>query len=140
MGHDMIPGAPPSRMNLPAAAPEVFGAMVNLSVQAENKLPADLASLVKIRASQINGCPYCLAMHTSEAREAGVSEQRLGSLSGWRDAPLYSDSERAALALTEAMTVLADEQVPKRSSLKWPGTSTSQCSSGDKSGDTVKIK
>jgi AhpD family alkylhydroperoxidase len=112
MGNDTIPGASPSRMNLPAAAPKAFGAMVEFSTQAESELPADLASLVKIRASQINGCAYCLALHTGEARKAGVSEQRLGSLSGWRDVPLFSDSERAALALTEAMTLVAGERVP----------------------------
>jgi len=112
MGNDAIHTAPPARMNLPAAAPDVFGAMVTFATQAENELPADLASLVKIRASQINGCAYCLAMHTGEARAAGVSEQRLGSLSGWRDVRLFSDSERAALALTEAMTLVAGEQVP----------------------------
>jgi AhpD family alkylhydroperoxidase len=112
MGHDPINSTSPSRMNLPAVAPEVFGAMVDFSTQAEAGLPTTLACLVKIRASQLNGCSYCLAMHTEEARAAGESEQRLSSLPEWRRTPLFADSERAALALTEAVTLVATERIP----------------------------
>lgn len=67
-----------------------------------------LLHLVKTRASQINGCAYCLDMHTKDAREAGESEQRLYTLSAWRETPFFSERERAALALTEAVTRIAD--------------------------------
>src|SRR3546814_11104027 len=68
--------------------------------------------LVKIRASQINGCANCLHMHTREAREAGESEERIYLLDAWRESPLYSDRERAALAWTEALTRLPDAHAP----------------------------
>jgi AhpD family alkylhydroperoxidase len=67
-----------------------------------------LMELVKLRASQINGCAYCLDMHTKDARAAGESEQRLYVLSAWREAPFYSERERAALAWTEAVTRIAN--------------------------------
>jgi AhpD family alkylhydroperoxidase len=71
-----------------------------------------LLELVRTRASQINGCGYCLDMHTKDARAAGESEQRLYALPAWREAPFYSGRERAALAWTEAVTRLADAPVP----------------------------
>ena len=71
-----------------------------------------LIELVKIRASQLNGCAYCLDMHTKDARAAGESEQRLYVLAAWREAPFYSERERAALEWTEALTVLARDGVP----------------------------
>jgi AhpD family alkylhydroperoxidase len=70
-------------------------------------LEASLKELVKIRASQINGCAYCLHMHTAEARQAGEVEERLYLLDAWRESPLFSDRERAALGWTEALTRLA---------------------------------
>ena len=70
-----------------------------------------IAELCKTRASQINGCVFCLAMHTAEAREKGESEARLHLLAGWREAPCYSPAERAALALTEALTVIGHDGV-----------------------------
>lgn len=73
-----------------------------------------LLELVKMRASQINGCAFCLDMHSKDARAAGESEQRLYVLDAWREAPLYSDRERAALDWTEAVTRVADTQVPDR--------------------------
>lgn len=111
MEHDTVPGAAQARMNLPAVSPEIFSAMMNFSSRAEAGLPAGLACLVKIRASQLNNCAYCLAMHTAEARAAGESEPRLGSLPHWRRAAVFTGSERAALALTEAMTLVAGERV-----------------------------
>lgn len=75
-------------------------------------LGEDLLALVKIRASQINGCAFCLDMHGREARLAGVDERRLDVLAGWREAPgLYSEREQAALALTEAVTLISESGV-----------------------------
>jgi AhpD family alkylhydroperoxidase len=75
-------------------------------------LDRSLLELVKLRASQINGCAHCIDMHTKELRAEGESEQRLYLLSTWRDSPFYSKRERAALAWTEAVTLVADNQVP----------------------------
>lgn len=72
-----------------------------------------LLELVKIRASQINGCGYCLEMHTREARAAGESEVRLHLLAAWRESPLYTERERAALAWTEAITLIAKAGAPE---------------------------
>ncbi len=71
-----------------------------------------LRELVRIRASQLNGCAYCIDMHTKDARAAGESEQRLYALPAWREAPYFTSRERAALAFTEAVTLLADGHVP----------------------------
>ncbi len=71
-----------------------------------------LLELVKLRASQINGCAHCIDMHSKELRADGESEQRLYLLSAWRESPFYSERERAALAWTEAVTLVADSQVP----------------------------
>ena len=75
-------------------------------------LEESLLDLVKIRASQINGCAYCLDMHTIDARVSGETEQRLFNLDVWREAPFYSDRERAALAWAEAVTLLTEGHVP----------------------------
>jgi AhpD family alkylhydroperoxidase len=71
-----------------------------------------LLDLVKMRASQINGCAFCLDMHSKDARRNGETEQRLYLLDAWRESPLYSDRERAALAWTEALTLIADTHAP----------------------------
>ena len=71
-----------------------------------------LTELVKIRASQLNGCAYCIDMHTKDARAKGETEQRLYALPAWREAPFYSARERAALAFAESVTLLADTHVP----------------------------
>ncbi len=71
-----------------------------------------LLELVKMRASQINGCAYCLDMHSKDARALGETEQRLYLLNAWREAPFYSERERAALEWTEAITLIAGKQVP----------------------------
>ena len=71
-----------------------------------------LLELIKIRASQINGCAFCIDMHTIDARAAGESEQRLYVLDAWREAPFYSHRERAALAWTEAVTLVSETHVP----------------------------
>jgi AhpD family alkylhydroperoxidase len=75
-------------------------------------LPAGLIELVKMRASQINGCAYCLDIHSKDARKHGESEQRLHLLSAWRDSPLYTPAERAALAWTEALTSISSGHAP----------------------------
>lgn len=97
----------------PAKYPAVYRAMLGLSAGLENStLERALIELVKIRASQINGCGFCLDMHTKDARLEGETEQRLYLLSAWREAPFYSDRERAALAWTEAVTRLENQHVP----------------------------
>lgn len=75
-------------------------------------LEPSLLDLIKLRASQINGCAYCVDMHSKDARTAGETEQRLYNLSVWRETPYYTDRERAALAFTEAVTLIADKRVP----------------------------
>ena len=90
-----------------------FGrAMLNLSAEVEAKLDRPLFELVKIRASQINGCAYCIDMHTKDARRAGETEQRIYALNAWRETPFFSDRERAALEWTEHVTRVADAHVP----------------------------
>ncbi|TKH03697.1 carboxymuconolactone decarboxylase family protein [Peribacillus simplex] len=75
-------------------------------------IDSTLIELIKIRASQINGCAYCLDMHTKDARAMGETEQRIYCLSAWRESPFYSDSERVALELTEAVTAISANGVP----------------------------
>jgi AhpD family alkylhydroperoxidase len=87
-------------------------AMLNLSAEVEGKLDRRLFELVKIRASQINGCAYCLDMHTKDARHAGETEQRIYALNAWRETPFFSERERAALEWTEHLTRIADLHVP----------------------------
>jgi AhpD family alkylhydroperoxidase len=87
-------------------------AMFALSSEATAKLEPKLFELVKTRASQINGCAYCLDMHTKDARHNGETEQRLYGLSAWRETPFYTDRERAALEWTEAVTLVSDSHVP----------------------------
>ena len=101
------------RLNAFAAAPEPMKAWLEYGRSVQKLgLEQSLMELVKIRASQINGCAFCLDMHTAAARKAGETEQRLYLLDTWRDSPLYSDRERAALAWTEALTRLADTGAP----------------------------
>jgi AhpD family alkylhydroperoxidase len=78
----------------------------------ESGLEESLIHLVKMRASQINGCAFCLDMHSHDARRQGETEARLYLLNAWRESPLYSDRERAALAWTEALTLIADGHAP----------------------------
>ena len=87
-------------------------AMMALSNQAKASLDRRLFVLIEIRASQINGCAYCIDMHTKEARAAGETEQRIYALNAWRETPFFTDRERAALEWTEAVTRVADTHVP----------------------------
>jgi AhpD family alkylhydroperoxidase len=75
-------------------------------------LESQLLELVKMRASQINGCAYCIDMHSKDARASGETEQRLHALNAWRETPFFTDRERAALALTEAITLVAETHMP----------------------------
>jgi AhpD family alkylhydroperoxidase len=90
-----------------------FGrAMFALSSEAEAGLERPLFELVKIRASQLNGCAYCIDMHTKDARLAGETEQRIYALNAWRETPFFTDRERAALEWTEAVTRVGETHVP----------------------------
>ncbi|MCQ8829318.1 carboxymuconolactone decarboxylase family protein [Streptomyces malaysiensis] len=101
------------RMQFAKAAPEVYKAMVALDAAARKDVDPKLAELVKTRASQLNHCAFCIDMHTKDARAAGESEDRLYLLNAWEEAvDLYTEKEQAALALTEAVTVLTDGFVP----------------------------
>ena len=87
-------------------------AMFALSSEVTDNLDRTLLHLVEIRASQINGCAYCIDMHTKDARLAGETEQRIYALSAWRETPFFTDRERAALEWTEAVTRVGDTHVP----------------------------
>ena len=101
------------RLDYFSAAPEVVRAMVTMQRCVDNlSLERGLVELVKIRASQLNGCAYCIHMHSTDARKHGESEMRLYLLSAWRESPLYSERERAALEWTETLTLIAQTQVP----------------------------
>ena len=101
------------RLNPYQAAPDAMKAVAALETYVKGSgLEASLIELIKMRASQINGCAYCLDMHARDARANGESEQRLYLLDAWRESPLYSDRERAALAWTEAVTLGSQTRVP----------------------------
>ncbi|HET6157608.1 MAG TPA: carboxymuconolactone decarboxylase family protein [Dongiaceae bacterium] len=101
------------RLNPYQASPETIKAVVALEDHLVNSgLERSLYHLVKTRASQINGCAYCIHMHTRDARADGEAEERLYLLDAWRESPLYSDRERAALAWTEALTLIAETHAP----------------------------
>jgi AhpD family alkylhydroperoxidase len=101
------------RMNFYQAAPETVNALMALENQVTSTgLEQSLIELVKTRASQINGCAYCINMHTQDARKHGETEQRLYLLNAWREAPAYTERERAALAWTEAVTLISETHAP----------------------------
>src|SRR5690348_832336 len=98
-----------ARLNAFQAAPDLMKAVLALSDASKaSSLETSTKELVKIRASQINGCAFCIEMHTREARALGETEERIHLLPGWRESPLYTDRERAALAWTESLTLVAD--------------------------------
>ncbi|MFF5977701.1 carboxymuconolactone decarboxylase family protein [Streptomyces olindensis] len=110
-----IPSIP--RVALKEKTPDVSAAMGSLHAAAvsaaqDAKVEPELLELVRIRASQINGCAFCLDLHTKDARRAGETEQRLHTLAAWRETPFFTARERAALALTEAVTLVHDGRVP----------------------------
>jgi AhpD family alkylhydroperoxidase len=106
----MTPTIPAGRLQITDVAPRQYGAMFRFSRSVE--LDHGLRLLIEIRASQINGCAFCLDMHWKDARAAGESEERLYMLGAWRESSLHSDRERAALELCEAMTEIAGRGVP----------------------------
>lgn len=101
------------RLNPFAAAPALMKPFLDLAIViGESGLEKELIELVKIRASQLNGCANCLNMHSSDARKSGETEQRLHLLAAWHEAPVYSERERAALAWTDHLTLVADRRAP----------------------------
>jgi AhpD family alkylhydroperoxidase len=102
-----------ARLNFVKAAPKVFRALIGFDAAAREGLDPTLVELVQIRASHLNRCAYCLHMHTHDARKAGESEDRLHMVPVWREARhFFTEKEQAALALTEAVTLVADGGVP----------------------------
>ena len=102
-----------ARINLMQVNPGIVKAMLGLERQVhQSGLDHTLLDLVRMRASQINGCSYCLDMHSKDARANGETEQRLYGLDAWRDTPYYSERERAALEWTEALTLVSETHVP----------------------------
>jgi AhpD family alkylhydroperoxidase len=103
-----------ARLNAAAASPAAYAAMMSLEnfVKKSTKLEPSLIELVKMRASQINGCAFCVDMHSKDARAEGETEQRLYALSAWREAPFFTAREQAALAWTESLTLVAQDHVP----------------------------
>jgi AhpD family alkylhydroperoxidase len=100
------------RINLNQVSPEVYEAVATLNAAASKDLDPDLAELIKIRASQMNHCAFCLDMHTDDARKRGISEQKLALLPAWEEAGgIFTEQEQAALALTEEMTDLTRRHV-----------------------------
>ncbi|MGD0956560.1 MAG: carboxymuconolactone decarboxylase family protein [Candidatus Acidiferrales bacterium] len=101
------------RLNPYEVAPKSFQAISALQAYVDScGLERPLLELVKMRASQINGCAYCLDMHSKDARALGETEQRLYVLNAWRESPFYTERERAALEWTEAVTLIAENHVP----------------------------
>lgn len=101
------------RLDYTKASPEAYRAMAQLeAVVRHSGLDANLLELIKIRASQLNGCAYCIDMHTKDARAKGETEQRIYALDAWRETPFFTDKERAALAWTEALTNIQQGHAP----------------------------
>ncbi len=102
-----------ARLNYPKVSPASYQALLALQAAVDKTtLEKPLLELLKIRASQINKCAFCLHMHTRDARKAGVSEEQIYLLDAWDESPLYSGRERAALAWTEALTLLPETGAP----------------------------
>ena len=103
-----------SRLDARKVSPGAYQAMLGLEgfVRKSSKLEPSLLELVKMRASQINGCAFCIDMHSKDARAAGETEQRLYELNAWRETPFYSERERAALEWTEALTLISQTHAP----------------------------
>ena len=101
------------RLDFYKASPEAIKAMLALEQRiGKSGLEKSLIELVRLRTSQINGCAYCVDLHSADARKAGENERRLATLSVWRETPFFTDRERAALAWTESLTLIAANHVP----------------------------
>ncbi|MFF0391325.1 carboxymuconolactone decarboxylase family protein [Kitasatospora sp. NPDC004615] len=96
----------PQRMDFSAVAPKVFKAVLALDAAAREGLDPELLELVQIRVAQVNKCAYCIGYHAVDARKAGESEERIYQLTAWEESSLFTEKERAALALAEAVTLL----------------------------------
>ncbi|UWZ82030.1 carboxymuconolactone decarboxylase family protein [Occallatibacter riparius] len=102
-----------SRLDIHKVAPQAYRAMAALETYVRNSgLEPGLLKLVKLRASQINGCAFCIDMHTKDARADGETEQRIYALNAWRETPFFTDRERAALAWAEALTLISETRAP----------------------------
>jgi len=113
MTDDAAVPAPAQRLALARVAPEFHRSLIALDRLAQANLGDPvIADLVNLRASQINGCAYCLDVHSRDARKKGEAEHRLHTLAAWRETPFFTPRERAALALTEAITLVAATHVP----------------------------
>ncbi|MEU7055611.1 carboxymuconolactone decarboxylase family protein, partial [Streptomyces sp. NPDC046197] len=112
-GASSVEEAGKPRIDFGKAAPKVFRALIGVDAAARGGLDPALVELIQIRASHLNHCAYCLHMHTNDARKAGESEDRLHMVAVWREARhFFTEKEQAALALTEAVTLVADAGVP----------------------------
>lgn len=101
------------RMNFSAVAPDAYRSMLAMQKYlASSSIDLTLHELIKIRVSQLNGCAYCIDVHTRDARAHGEEEGRIYALSAWRESPAFTEAERAALELAEAMTLIAGRGVP----------------------------
>jgi AhpD family alkylhydroperoxidase len=101
------------RIDVTKVSPAAYQAVAALQTYVDHSgLDAKLRDLIKIRVSQINGCAFCLAMHTRDARKTGETDERMHLLAAWREAPIYSAGERAALAWVEAITLVTQGHVP----------------------------
>src|SRR5688572_17205640 len=99
-----------TRFNIEKIEPNAYSAMFTLEGYVrKTPLKLEHRELIKIRASQINSCAYCIEMHTADARKHGISESKIYALSAWKESPLFSDEERALLALTEEVTPIANK-------------------------------
>ncbi|GAA2139029.1 carboxymuconolactone decarboxylase family protein [Kitasatospora kazusensis] len=104
--------APEQRLSMPEQAATWYRAMIDLDRASRPSVDPALAELVRIHASNLNGCAFCLDMHTADARKGGEQEHRIYTLPAWRETPYFTASERAALALTEAITLVTQGHVP----------------------------
>ena len=105
-----------AQLNYGKVAPKIYEAMDALDqyLNSDSSLDEGTLNMVRLRASQLNGCAYCIDMHWKDLRAIGEGEQRLYGLDAWRESPYYTDRERAALAWTEAVTLIATDHVPER--------------------------
>lgn len=102
-----------NRINIGKTEPAAYKAMMALESYLEKtELTPIQQEMIRMRASQINGCAYCIDMHTRDARKAGESERRIYALNAWRETPFFTDDEKAILALTEAVTLISEKGVP----------------------------
>ena len=104
-----------TRININQLEPDAYKAMFSLEKYLSSvELEPSLKELIKIRASQLNGCAYCIQMHTEQARKQGETEQRIYALSAWKESPLFTDKEKAVLALTDEITLISNQGLSQK--------------------------